>query len=149
MRYWCGSLRRRFERCADDAIETNLLPGVNRLTTKSSVTTVERSLLGDVMIALGAYTAIALVAWDRYWPRCLTMRRVAGFLFIGLAVTVALEWLATRVLDRWQYGADMPTVPVMGTSLAPVLQWIVIPLASIVTLRRVWYHQRSTTARWH
>ncbi len=64
---------------------------MNRLTTKSSVTTVERSLLGDVMIALGAYTAIALVAWDRYWPRCLTVRCAAGFLFIGLAVTLALE----------------------------------------------------------
>ena len=106
-----------------------------------------RATLGDVMIALGAYTAIALVARDRYWARCLTVRRVAGFLFIGLAVTIAFEWLATRVLDRWQYGADMPIVPVLGTGLAPVLQWIVIPLVSIITLRRLWFPRRSHTAR--
>jgi hypothetical protein len=41
---------------------------------------------------------------------------------------VAQEHLATGVLNRWQYADAMPVVPVLGTGLAPVLQWLLLPL---------------------
>jgi hypothetical protein len=42
-------------------------------------------------------------------------------------VTLVLEWLATEVLDRWSYSDAMPELPVLGTGLLPVLQWILLP----------------------
>ena len=50
--------------------------------------------------------------------------------------TIALEWLATNAWDRWQYAARMPTLPVLGTGLTPLLQWLVLPLLLLWLVRR-------------
>ncbi|MFT4582583.1 MAG: hypothetical protein ACI915_002973 [Gammaproteobacteria bacterium] len=97
-----------------------------------------QATFGDVAITLAAYLAVTLAAKDRYWAIRLTTARVAGFLVIGLAITVVLEWLATKVFDRWQYADAMWTVPVLGTGLAPTLQWIFVPMILLLILGRLW-----------
>jgi hypothetical protein len=105
-----------------------------------------RATLGDVFITLFGYALISLAARDWFWIRNATLRRVTVYVFIGLMVTVVLEFLATDVLDRWQYAADMWVVPLVGTGMAPILQWIVIPLLSVFALRRLWSGRREPSA---
>jgi hypothetical protein len=40
------------------------------------------------------------------------------------------EWLNTEIRGSWAYTLAMPTLPVVGTGLAPLAQWIVIPLGA-------------------
>lgn len=83
--------------------------------------------LGDLMIAgLSLLTALALVA-KADWPRSGT--RPVWLLLVGLGVayTVYSEWLNINVRGSWAYSPLMPTLPVLGTGLAPLLQWLVVP----------------------
>ncbi|MAT65913.1 MAG: hypothetical protein CMN57_09745 [Gammaproteobacteria bacterium] len=101
-----------------------------------------RAAFGDAFIALLAYGTLAAYTRDRYWAAKASPSQVAGYVGVGLAVTIVLEWLATAVLDRWQYAASMPTVPLLGTGLAPLLQWLIVPLAVLGWIRRVWNLRR-------
>ena len=49
------------------------------------------------------------------------------YLATGLVITTFMEWLATDVLDRWQYAPNMPELPILGTGLLPILQWLTLP----------------------
>ena len=83
----------------------------------------------NVVIALGSLVLAMVVARNRSWP----MRRYAqvGILACGFAVgyTFFSEWLNVQVRHTWAYSDLMPVLPVTGTGLAPVIQWMVIPLA--------------------
>lgn len=58
-------------------------------------------------------------------------------LVAGLAYTIFSEWLNTEVRGSWTYSDLMPRLPVNGTGLSPLAQWIVIPLAAFW-----WAHHR-------
>jgi hypothetical protein len=92
--------------------------------------------LGDAAIALGAFWAVSRVTGSREWVRDPSPVEVAGFVGSGLAATVLFEWLATEVLDRWEYAPGMPTLPVLGTGLAPLLQWSLLPPLALWFARR-------------
>jgi len=111
---------------------------VPELSHLDGVILCSKATFGDMVIALGAYSAVTLATRDRFWPRQLTAGRIGGYLAVGLIVTIALEWVATQVLDRWQYGAEMLVIPILGTGLLPILQWILIPLISMLGLRHLW-----------
>ena len=85
--------------------------------------------VGDVLIAVASATALlALSRWR--WP--LPGRQSAIFLgcFVALGVTYTIfsEWLNTTVRSSWSYSDLMPIVPPLGTGVAPLLQWIVVPM---------------------
>ena len=63
---------------------------------------------------------------------------MAVWLAVGLVATMAIEFYSTEVAGRWTYGESMPRLPLIGTGLAPVVQWIVVPLLVL------WYMQRLT-----
>ena len=68
-----------------------------------------------------------------------TARQAAGFVAVGLAITLVVEWLATRVLHRWAYAGAMPVVPVLpvlGVGVSPLLQWLVLPPLVLWFVRR-------------
>lgn len=104
------------------------------------VLTCTRATAGDAGIALTAFWVAAARAGTRYW--ILRPRRTDLGMFIGagLVLTIAFEALATGALDRWAYAESMPRLPVLGTGLLPVLQWLLIP--PLV----VWFSRRQIGA---
>ena len=88
---------------------------------------------GDLIILAGCYLAASLTARTWYWP---IQQRVLGwaaiFVAVGLAITVVFERWALSV-GRWSYGATMPLI--LGIGLAPVLQWLVVPVATLAVVR--------------
>lgn len=93
---------------------------------------------GDAAIMLAAFGVVALSARSRAWVRAPTFRQVAGFLAIGLAVTIAVEIIATRsdAAFSWRYVPTMPVTPVFGVGLVPLLMWLVVPLLVLWFVRR-------------
>lgn len=83
--------------------------------------------LGDVLLALVAFWIAAAFAGSRSWV--LRPRNSEIFIFVaaGLIITIALEWVLTEVLHRWSYAPEMPTLPVLGTGVLPLLQWLILP----------------------
>lgn len=81
--------------------------------------------------------ALALVlAGEPSWP-ARAQRRVAvltiGF---GAPYTVFSEWLNVVVRQTWVYSDLMPIVPVIGTDLSPLLQWVVVRMLVLHFARR-------------
>ena len=92
--------------------------------------------LGDVFILLFAFWVIALSAKSRRWIFHPKAMQVAGFIAIGIVITMVFEALAIHVLNRWQYAAAMPTLPVVGIGIVPIFQWLIIPPIIVSMLRR-------------
>lgn len=86
--------------------------------------------LGDILIAaaclVGALLVLGNIRWpaEGYWP--VAALAVAG----GLAYTMYSEWLHTELRGSWAYTESMPTLPVIGTGLSPLAQWLAVPAAS-------------------
>lgn len=95
-----------------------------------------RAAVGDAGIAVAAFWSVAVAVRRRSWVVNPTTGQVLGFVAAGLVITVILEWLGTGVWNRWQYAAIMPTLPVLGTGMIPVLQWSVLPPLVVWFVRR-------------
>jgi hypothetical protein len=94
--------------------------------------------IGDLMIAgLSILAAIACLG-RADWPRTGVRPVWLLLLMFGVAYTVYSEWLNVGVRGSWAYAPAMPTLPLTGTGLAPLLQWVVVP--TLV--------QRVTVGRW-
>jgi hypothetical protein len=91
---------------------------------------------GDVVIAGAALLASLLVLGDRRWPygnyRTVATAAVLG----GLGYTVYSEWLNTEIRGSWAYTESMPQLPVVGTGLSPLAQWLVVPPLAFWWARR-------------
>jgi hypothetical protein len=101
--------------------------------------------IGDVSIATASLlTAWAVLARSR-WASAGVAPVWAASLALGLSYTIFSEWLNTGVRANWTYSDLMPVVPLIGTGLAPLLQWIVAPtLAMWLALGRApWIGQKS------
>ena len=92
--------------------------------------------LGDAGIALAAFWVTAIFAKDRRWVLRPNSLDIAIFLGVGVVVTIVFEALATGMFQRWAYSDAMPRLPVIGTGLLPLLQWLVIPLLVLWFVRR-------------
>lgn len=90
--------------------------------------------VGDTVIALGAYAAVAAVTRDRGWLVRDSPNRVAGYLGVGLSVTVVLELINVYVWHRWAYALAMPLV--LGVGVSPLMQWMVVPPIALWLTRR-------------
>ena len=56
---------------------------------------------------------------------------------LGDLLTIGLEYLHTEITGRWAYNEAMPLLPVIGTGLSPILQWIFVPLLVLWYLSRL------------
>lgn len=84
--------------------------------------------VGDVMIA-GLCLLLSLAIFgSRSWPSEHFPQVAACTILLALGYTVFSEWLNTEVRGAWAYREAMPRLPVLGTGLTPVLQWIVVPV---------------------
>lgn len=91
--------------------------------------------VGDIVISVGSFALATLVSrrWD--WPWYRPGPGLVVMLAAGLAYTAASEWVNVYYLQRWAYLPDMPLIAGIGVS--PLLQWIVVPLATF-GIYRVW-----------
>lgn len=83
--------------------------------------------VGDVMIGTASLLAAVILFGRRAWPRRQHGRVLGAAIFIGVTYTVFSEWVNTEVTMNWQYAESMLRVPPLGTGIAPLLQWIVVP----------------------
>ena len=83
--------------------------------------------IGDVMIAgLSLLIALSLVAQPS-WPSSSAAHVYVLSLAIGLGYTIYSEYLNTIVRGNWTYSEWMPVLPFIGTGLAPLMQWLIVP----------------------
>ena len=90
----------------------------------------------DAGISVTAFITVAAIAKSRRWIFQPNWWQVSVFILVGIIITIIFEALATGVLNRWQYGEAMPTLPVLGTGLLPILQWLIIPPLIIWFVKR-------------
>jgi hypothetical protein len=86
---------------------------------------------GDLLIASSSLLAALLLVGSRQWPQESRGRVMA--LTIGFAVvfTIFSEWFNVEIRRSWAYAPAMPVLPFLGTGLAPLFQWIMIPLLAL------------------
>ena len=48
-------------------------------------------------------------------------------ILLGAAYTVFSEWFNVDIRRSWSYTAAMPILPLIGTGLTPLLQWLIVP----------------------
>lgn len=81
-----------------------------------------------MLIALSSLV-LALILLNRSdWPARAYWHVAGSALVIGLAYTLFSEWYDTTVAGTWAYSELMPIMPIIGSGLSPVAQWIVLPL---------------------
>jgi len=110
--------------------------GVKTLEFMSLVRTCTQASLGDGVISIVAYWSGVVTARSRNWIHAITVEPVMTYLAAGLVITIGMEWLATDVLDRWQYAPHMSELPLLGTGLLPILQWLILPPLILWVVRR-------------
>lgn len=106
----------------------------DELTTKAFA--VIHCTIGDLMITgLSLMAALALAAKPG-WPISGSRNVWLVVLASGVGYTVYSEWLNVNVRGSWAYAPGMPTLPLLGTGLAPLLQWIVLPTLTLLIAAR-------------
>ena len=86
---------------------------------------------GDVLIALAcAIAALAITRWHWPMPGRQSTLFLLCFIALSVAYTIFSEWLNTAVRLSWAYSDLMPVLPLLGTGIAPLLQWISVPIVA-------------------
>lgn len=89
--------------------------------------------VGDAMIAFACYLVAAGLTRDLAWPVHRPAAGIAIAVVSGLAYTVFSEWLNVSVRGSWAYAESMPRIS--GIGVAPLLQWLLVPLGTLFWLR--------------
>ena len=138
---WLIALRRYlvFVAVANLVWETVHLPLYTSWTTgtpEEIAFAVAHCTAGDLLIALASLTAGLVVAGEHSWPTRRFREVAAVTVVLGVGYTVFSEWLNLIIRESWAYSDLMPVVPVIGTGLSPLMQWIVIPMSGFLFARR-------------
>ena len=104
-------------------------------TIRETAFAVVHCTMGDVLIALAALAAALVVAGDPAWPARRWTPVATLTLAIGVAYTAYSEHLNVDVRRSWTYSDLMPRLPLLGTGLSPIVQWIVVPVAALAWAR--------------
>jgi len=81
---------------------------------------------GDTLITAVTLAAAAALARLFCW-RPFGWRMVCTAIALGATYTIFSEWMNVEIRRTWAYAATMPVIPWLGTGLAPLLQWLVVP----------------------
>lgn len=107
-------------------------------TGREIVFAIFHCLAGDLMIATLSLVAAFVCFGSPAWPRERFIKVMTATLAIGIGYTVFSEWLNTTVRKAWAYSELMPTLPMLGTGLSPLLQWLVVP---IIGFAAIWHRR--------
>ena len=103
--------------------------------------------VGDTVITIAAFWVVAAVVRSRAWILHPRWRDIVGFTLLGIVTTVVIERESTGPLGRWAYADHMPTLPVLGIGLLPLLQWAVLPPLVLWIVKRQLAHRYVTLPR--
>ena len=95
-----------------------------------------QAALGDSVITLFAFWGAAYISKNRFWILKPNLQNLFVYILIGIFITIVFEWIATDILDRWQYADIMPRLPLLGTGFLPILQWLILPPVILFLTRR-------------
>lgn len=110
--------------------------GLSTMDHMDVVRSCTQASIGDGVISLLAFWSAAAVVQSRRWFLSLTPIPALMYWTVGIVITIVMEWLATGSLNRWQYSAAMPQLPILGTGLLPLLQWTLLPAVILVLVQR-------------
>ena len=81
---------------------------------------------GDLLITTASFAVSAALALRCRWPP-FGWRMAFTAIVLGVAYTIFSEWLNVEIRRTWSYTAAMPVLPWLGTGIAPLLQWLIVP----------------------
>ncbi|HUZ64616.1 MAG TPA: hypothetical protein VMU82_13020 [Acetobacteraceae bacterium] len=90
---------------------------------------------GDVGIAAGALALGLAFAAAPDWPEVRFIPVLFAATAFGVSYTVYSEHLNVVVRQAWAYAPAMPVLPGLGTGLAPLLQWLLVPPLALLWAR--------------
>jgi hypothetical protein len=97
------------------------------------ITMCAAATVADGFIMLIAFWTASAFARSRYWFVAGERSHVLIFLITGLAITSAIELIATE-MGVWAYSPLMPVL--FGVGLSPFMQWVLPPLITLWFTRR-------------
>ena len=124
-----------------EMLQAPLFESMKGLSFAYATSLCARATLGDLAVTAGCYGAVAVVRGTRAWLLSPSAGSIAAYLALGVAATAALEVNAVYHAGRWSYAATMPLFA--GIGLAPLLQWLVVPLLALWVARRYLQHDRA------
>jgi hypothetical protein len=89
---------------------------------------------GDVLITTATLAVATVLARQLRWPP-FGWRMAFTAVVLGAAYTIFSEWLNVEFRRTWSYIPAMPVLPVLGTGLAPLLQWLIVPSLALAIIR--------------
>ncbi len=92
---------------------------------------------GDVMIATLTLVASLVLIGRPAWPFASFGEVAALTITAGVAYTIYSEWINVVMRKSWTYAPIMPVLPLTGTGLSPLLQWLVVPSLALYYASRV------------
>ena len=104
-------------------------------TPRETAFAVFHCTIGDLMIATLSLILALVCFGSGAWPRERFTPVMVASLAIGVGYTVYSEYLNTVVRKTWAYSELMPTLPPLSTGLAPLMQWIIVPMISFAAMR--------------
>jgi hypothetical protein len=112
-------------------------------TPREIVTALIHCTGGDTLITTATLAIAFALARELRW-RAFGGRMIFTAIVLSVAYTILSEWLNVEIRRAWSYTAAMPVLPLVGTGLTPLLQWVVVPaLAFAIAMR--WGRRRQ---RW-
>lgn len=91
---------------------------------------------GDVFVAAAALMMSLVLVGNAGWPTTRFWHVACMTGAFGLGFTFYSEWMNVEVRHVWAYSVLMPRLPVIGTGLSPVMQWIVVPAVAFAIIFR-------------
>lgn len=92
--------------------------------------------LGDILIATACLGGAVSLLGRQGWPGRGYAKVTATTILVAICYTIFSEWLNVELRGSWAYRDLMPRLPILGTGLSPVVQWLVVPSAAFWWARR-------------
>jgi len=83
--------------------------------------------LGDGIMVLLIVAAGWIVLRQPDWFLRPGLRGYLVTLTAGFVLAVLVEWVAVRILNRWEYTENMPKLPGLDIGLVPIAQMLILP----------------------
>ena len=120
-----------------EVLQAPLFASMQMATHMDGIRICLQATLGDMVIALLAFWTASILTGTRQWAVRPARWATVAWFGVGIVITIVLEFYSTEISARWSYGASMPRLPLTGTGITPLLQWVVIPMIVLWYLRRI------------